>query len=76
MSLFRRLSDLGITSEAAYLVALVMGSLSMLIWMGGGRGRGRGAAERRALFVGIWSPTLMLIGRGLEDAERTKTIVG
>ena len=76
MSIFRRLSDLGITSEAAYLVALVMGALSMLVWLGGGSGRGRGAAERRALYVGMWSPMLMLVGRSLEDAERTKTIVG
>jgi hypothetical protein len=76
MSIFRQLSDLGLTSEAAYLGALVMGLVSILVWLSGGRGRERNAAERRAMFLGMWSPMLMLVGRSLEDAERTKTIVG
>jgi len=29
----------------------------------------RGNAERRALFVGLWPPTLWLIGDTLEQAE-------
>jgi hypothetical protein len=29
----------------------------------------RGNAERRALFVGLWPPTLWLIGDSLEEAE-------
>jgi hypothetical protein len=30
----------------------------------------RGNAERRALFVGLWPPTLWLIGDSLEQHER------
>jgi hypothetical protein len=30
----------------------------------------RGNAERRALFVGLWPPTLWLIGDTLEQKER------
>ena len=30
----------------------------------------RGNAERRALFVGLWPPTLWLIGDGVERRER------
>lgn len=29
----------------------------------------RGNAERRALFVGLWAPTLWLIGDSLRDAK-------
>ncbi|HEY1920178.1 MAG TPA: hypothetical protein VGH27_31790 [Streptosporangiaceae bacterium] len=29
----------------------------------------RGNAERRALFVGLWPPTLWLIGASIENAE-------
>jgi len=29
----------------------------------------RGNAERRALFVGLWPPTLWLIGDSLRDTE-------
>ena len=30
----------------------------------------RGNAERRALFVGLWPPTIWLIGESLEGLER------
>jgi hypothetical protein len=30
----------------------------------------RGNAERRALFVGLWAPTLWLVGDSLDDAGR------
>lgn len=29
----------------------------------------RGNAERRALFVGLWAPTIWLIGNSLENRE-------
>lgn len=32
----------------------------------------RGNAERRALFVGLWPPTLWLIGDSLERRERRR----
>jgi hypothetical protein len=32
----------------------------------------RGNAERRALFVGLWAPTLWQIGDSLGDVERAK----
>lgn len=33
----------------------------------------RGNAERRALFVGLWPPTLWLIGESLRRQERRST---
>lgn len=32
----------------------------------------RGNAERRAIFVGLWAPTLWLIGDALERGERRR----
>lgn len=32
----------------------------------------RGNAERRALFVGLWAPTLWEMGDALGDADRSK----
>jgi hypothetical protein len=32
----------------------------------------RGNAERRALFVGLWPPTIYLIGESLEREERPR----
>lgn len=75
MSLFRRLSDSGLTSDAAYLFGLAAALLSLVLW-GMPAGRRRGNVERRAIYAALWAPTLLLLGRGLEDAERSKTIVG
>src|SRR5690348_3161524 len=36
----------------------------------------RGNAERRALFVGLWAPTLWGIGDSLGDVERRKRRLG
>ena len=36
----------------------------------------RGNAERRALFVGLWAPTLWEIGDSLGDVERRKRRLG
>ncbi len=75
MNIFKRLSELGITSDIVYAGALGSVLLSLLVW-NAGSGRDRHYTERRAIFIGLWAPTFMLIGRGLEDAERTKSIVG
>lgn len=31
----------------------------------------RGNAERRAVFVGLWAPTLWVMGQSLRETERT-----
>ena len=36
----------------------------------------RGNAERRAIFVGLWAPTLWLIGDGVERRESLAERVG
>jgi len=34
----------------------------------------RGNAERRALFVGLWAPTLWLIGNSLEVEQKSRLL--
>jgi hypothetical protein len=34
----------------------------------------RGNAERRAIFVGLWAPTLWLVGDALERRERSRLL--
>ncbi|MDI2030794.1 hypothetical protein QFW96_19320 [Saccharopolyspora sp. TS4A08] len=59
--------------RSAYLQAASMGSVALCIglWI---RAKTvdqeeRGNAERRALFVGLWPPTLWLIGDTLRELE-------
>lgn len=71
MNLARTLHRLGL--RAIHLQLMSMGAVALCIglWM---RAKTvdqdeRGNAERRALFVGLWPPTLWLIGDTLEDLD-------
>ena len=65
------LRTLGFRSDQLYLCSVAAIMLCVSLWL---RAKAvdqdqRGNAERRALFVGLWPPTLWLIGRSLEDHE-------
>ena len=68
------LCRVGLPSAALHLSSLGSVGLCILLWV---RAKTvdqdeRGNAERRALFVGLWPPTLWLIG----DAVRRVEILG
>jgi hypothetical protein len=70
-ALVQRLHDSGL--RAWHLQVLSLGSvgLCLVLWI---RAKTvdqdeRGNAERRALFVGLWPPTIWLIGDSLERLE-------
>jgi hypothetical protein len=59
--------------RSSHLELLSMGAIGLCVglWM---RAKTvdqdeRGNAERRALFVGLWPPTLWLVGESLRDCE-------
>jgi hypothetical protein len=59
--------------RSRHLQDAAMGSvgLCLVLWM---RASGvdqdeRGNAERRAIFVGLWAPTLLLLGQSLRELE-------
>lgn len=62
------------TSPSEQLRFAAMGSvgLSLALWVRAKTvdQRARGHAERRALFVGLWPPTVWLISNALRDRER------
>ena len=65
----RVVKNLGITSGMAYTAGVVSILLSLVMWFFR-RGGERETAERLAIFVGLWPPTLMAIGKALEGYER------
>lgn len=64
----RVVKNLGVTSGMAYTagVASIIASLAMWFFRRGGE---RETAERLAIFVGLWPPTFMAIGKALEGYE-------
>jgi hypothetical protein len=64
----RVVRNLGITSGMAYTAGVVSIFLSLGMWFFR-RGGKRETAERLAIFVGLWPPTFMAIGKALAGYE-------
>ena len=62
------LSSYGISSDIAYGSAVTSVLLSILVWAFY-RGDDRAGAERFGIFVGLWAPTLAILGRALDEHE-------
>jgi hypothetical protein len=70
--LTKTLHDAGPRSWHLHIASLASVGLCITLWI---RAKTvdqdeRGNAERRALFVGLWPPTLWLIGDSLREHER------
>jgi hypothetical protein len=65
----RAVKNLGITSGMAYTAGVASIFLSLAMWFFR-RGGKRETAERLAIFVGLWPPTFMALGKALEGYER------
>jgi hypothetical protein len=64
----RVVKNLGVTSGMAYTAGVVSILLSLSMWFLR-RGKNPETAERLAIFVGLWPPTFMAIGKALEGYE-------
>jgi hypothetical protein len=62
----RAVRRLGITSDIAYSLGLASVLAAMLAWFLGKTER----AHDRGIFVGLWAPTFMALGKALEGYER------
>jgi hypothetical protein len=76
--LTRRLHDTGLRGGHVHLLSLGSVGLCIVLWI---RAKTvdqdeRGNAERRALFVGLWPPTLWLIGDSLERQQDRRRGLG
>lgn len=67
----KRIGNLGLTSDMAYIAAISSVLLSIVMWFSN-RGSDPAHAERFGIFVGLWAPTLAILGRALEENERAR----
>jgi hypothetical protein len=68
--MIERIQGMGVTSSVAYTAAFTSMGLSLLTWLLGRSG------GRLGTFVGLWPPTLMILGKILEDRERSGRLGG
>lgn len=67
--MIRLLRSLGITSDIAYYASLGSIVLSLALWFLPRQAADRDRRGQLAIFVGLWPPTLMLLGHALESKE-------
>ena len=70
----RMLRGLGVTPDIAYYSSLGSIALSLALWFVPRSGDDGGRAERLAIFVGLWPPTLMVLGHALREEERAELV--
>jgi hypothetical protein len=65
------LRSIGLTPDMFYAASIGSMFLSLLLWVvpRGGR-KDSGRPERLAVFVGLWPPTLFLMGHALREDEK------
>ena len=67
------LRSVGITPDMFYIASLGSMLLSLMLWFvpRGGDDADKGRPERLAIFVGLWPPTLFLMGHALREEAPT-----
>jgi hypothetical protein len=65
------LRSVGLTPDVFYAASLGSMALSLLLWFVPRGGDGdSGRPERLAIFVGLWPPTLFLMGHALREEDK------
>jgi hypothetical protein len=72
--MIKKLRSMGLTPDIAYGAALVSMALSVILWFlpRSGDEADKGRPERLAIFVGLWPPTLAILGHALREEERSE----
>lgn len=71
--MIKLIRDLGISSDIAFGASFASILLSILMW-NIRRGADAAHAERLGIFVGLWAPTLAILGHALQQAESERSL--
>jgi len=74
-SMLRKLKSLGFSANLSYALGFLSVIASIVIWFtqgGTDGGEAQAAGERFGIFVGLWAPTFMAIGNGIDNLPDEK----
>lgn len=69
--MLRKLKALGFSANLSYALGFASVIGSIIVWLTQG-GTDGAAGERLGIFVGLWAPTFMAIGNGIDNLSDTK----
>ena len=70
--MLRKLKSLGYSANLSYALGFLSVIASIAIWFtqgGTGDAEAAAAGERFGIFVGLWAPTFMAIGNGIDNLK-------
>jgi len=73
--MLRKLKSLGFSANISYALGFLSVIASIVIWFtqgGTDAGETQAAGERFGIFVGLWAPTFMAIGNGIDNLSDDK----
>jgi hypothetical protein len=73
--MLRKLKSLGFSANISYALGFLSVIASIVIWFtqgGTDAGETQAAGERFGIFVGLWAPTFMAIGNGIDNLPDNK----
>ena len=73
--MLRKLKSLGFSANLSYALGFLSVIGSIVVWFtqgGTDAGEAGAAGERFGIFVGLWAPTFMAIGNGIDNLSETK----
>ena len=73
--MLRKLKSLGFSANLSYALGFISVIASIVVWFtqgGTDTGESGAAGERFGIFVGLWAPTFMAIGNGIDNLSDAK----
>jgi len=73
--MLRKLKSFGFSANLSYALGFLSVIASIVVWFTQGgleAGEAGAAGERFGIFVGLWAPTFMAIGNGIDNLSETK----
>lgn len=68
--MLRKLKALGFSANLSYALGFLSVIISIVVWFtqgGTDAGEAGAAGERLGIFIGLWAPTFMSIGNGIDN---------
>lgn len=68
--MLRKLKSLGYSANLSYALGFLSVIASIVIWITqGGDGDSGASGERLGIFIGLWAPTFMSLGNGIDNLK-------
>lgn len=67
-----KLKSLGFSANISYALGFLSVIGSIIIWLTQGGGDDGASGERLGIFIGLWAPTFMALGNGIDNLSDGK----